>query len=100
LIVHVNVTYGYDTDWRKIHELLIEAANRTPSLEKTPPPFVLQKALDDFYCVYEINAYTKDIDRVMQVYSQLYQNIQDVFSQAGLDLTSPNRVYNENRELN
>jgi small-conductance mechanosensitive channel len=49
----------------------------------------LQKALDDFYCVYEINAYTKEIARIKLIYSELHKNIQDVFAEAGLDLTSP-----------
>jgi small-conductance mechanosensitive channel len=89
LIIHTNVTYNYATDWRIIHELLIEAAKKTQFIEETPEPFVLQKSLDDFYCVYEINAYTKEIAKVMQVYSELHKNIQDVFSEAGLDLTAP-----------
>jgi len=89
LLVHTKVTYGYDTDWRKIHELLINAAKKTQFIEETPEPFVLQKALDDFYCVYEINAYTKEIVKLPIVYSELNKNIQDVFKGAGLDLTSP-----------
>ncbi|HZW35620.1 MAG: mechanosensitive ion channel family protein, partial [Deltaproteobacteria bacterium] len=32
LILHTSVTIGYDTPWRKVHELLLEAARRTPSL--------------------------------------------------------------------
>lgn len=89
LLVHTQVTYGYDTDWRKIHELLINAAKKTSMLESTPEPFVLQKALDDFYCVYEINAYTKEIAKLPIVYSELNKNIQDVFKEAGLNLTAP-----------
>jgi len=89
LIIHTDITYNYAVSWRKIHELLIEAAKKTQFIEKTPEPFVLQKALNDFYCVYEINAYTKEIEKVVQVYSELHQNIQDVFAQAGLDLTAP-----------
>ena len=89
LLVHINITYGYDTDWRKIHELLIKAAKKTQFIEEKPEPFVLQKALDDFYCVYEINAYTKEVVRLPHVYSELNKNIQDVFTEAGLNLTSP-----------
>lgn len=89
LLVHTQVTYGYDVNWRKIHELLINAAKKTSNIEKTPEPFVLQKALDDFYCVYEINAYTKEIAKLPIVYSDLNINIQDEFKNAGLDLTAP-----------
>ncbi|MCL2844419.1 MAG: mechanosensitive ion channel family protein [Chitinivibrionia bacterium] len=89
LIVHTNLTVNYSIDWRKIHELLIAAAKKTQFIEQTPEPFVLQKALDDFYCVYEINAYTKEIAEVPKVYSELHKNIQDIFREAGIDLTSP-----------
>jgi small-conductance mechanosensitive channel len=98
LVIHTNVTYSYDVDWRKIHELLITAAKNTLYIEKTPEPFVLQKALDDFYCVYEINAYTKEVEKVTRIYSELHQNIQDIFSQAGLDLTAPHyEIYTEKK---
>lgn len=90
LIVHSEVTYGYGVEWRKVHELLISAAKKTPQIEQTPEPFVLQRSLDNLYCTYEINAYTKDIAGVVRVYSELHKNIQDAFAAAGLDLTTPN----------
>jgi small-conductance mechanosensitive channel len=89
LIIHTNITYNYTVEWRKIHELLISAAKKTQFIEQEPEPFVLQKALDDFYCVYEINAYTKEIAQIKLIYSELHKNIQDVFADAELDLTSP-----------
>ena len=90
LLIHSEVTYGYGVEWRKVHELLISAAKKTPQIEQTPEPFVLQKSLDNLYCTYEINAYTKDITGVVRVYSELHKNIQDAFTAAGLDLTTPN----------
>ncbi len=41
---------------RKVHELLIRAADRTAHLLKEPRPFVLQTALNDFYVTYQLNA--------------------------------------------
>ena len=58
LILHTSVTIGYDAPWEKVHALLIEAANRCAHILKSPPPFVLQTALNDFYVAYELNAYT------------------------------------------
>jgi len=99
LIVNSKITYNYAVDWRKIHELLISAAKKTQYIEETPEPFVLQRSLDDFYCVYEINAYTKEIVKVMQVYSELHKNIQDAFREAGLDMTAPHyRIYEQNEK--
>lgn len=89
LIVHATVTVGYDTQWRTVHELLIKAAGATPLIENTPPPFVLQASLDEFYVSYEINAYTKQPNKQAVIYSDLYQQILDVFEQAGIDIMSP-----------
>lgn len=89
LVIHSTVTIGYDTDWKKVHAALINAASRTDFIESTPPPFVLQTSLDDFYVSYEINAYTKQPTQQPLIYSNLHQNIQDSFNEAGLEIMSP-----------
>jgi small-conductance mechanosensitive channel len=89
LVIHTTVTIGYDTDWKKVHNALINAASRTDLLEKNPAPFVLQTSLDDFYVSYEINAYTKQPTQQPIIYSKLHQNIQDCFNEAGLEIMSP-----------
>ncbi len=89
LILHTSVTIGYDARWRKVHELLIEAALRTPGIVPQPAPFVLQTALNDFYITYEINAYTRAANEMLRIYGELHQNIQDAFNQAGVEIMSP-----------
>jgi len=89
LILHTTVTIGYDMPWRKIHELLITAANATESIESEPAPFVLQTSLDDFYVSYELNAYTSHSLQMPRIYSELHQNIQDQFFEAGVEIMSP-----------
>jgi len=89
LILHAEITFGYTTSWRLIHEILIEAALKTRHVLKSPKPFVLQTALDDFYARYQINCYTKEIDNLPAIYSELYQNLQDGFAARGLDMTAP-----------
>jgi small-conductance mechanosensitive channel len=89
LILHTTVTIGYDAPWRKIHELLIDAACSTENILKTPAPFVLQTALDDFYVHYQINAFTDQPSRMANTYSDLHQNIQDKFYEAGVEIMSP-----------
>jgi small-conductance mechanosensitive channel len=89
LILHTSVTIGYDAPWRQVHDLLIEAARRTESIELEPPPFVLQTALDDFYVRYEINAYTQAPNRMAGTYSELRTHIQDLFNEAGVEIMSP-----------
>jgi small-conductance mechanosensitive channel len=89
LILHTSVTIGYDSPWRKIHELLIAAAEATEGLKKKPKPFVLQRSLDDFYIAYEINAFCDRPNEQVQIYSDLHQNIQDKFNEAGMEIMSP-----------
>jgi small-conductance mechanosensitive channel len=45
--------------------------------------------MDDFYANYQINCYTKEVDMVPRIYSELYQNIQNGFHASGLDMTAP-----------
>ena len=88
-IAHTTITMGYDIPWRTIHDILINAALKTELTEKTPPPFVNQTRLDDFYCLYEINVYTKEVSRLPAVYSELHKNIQNGFAAANISMFSP-----------
>jgi small-conductance mechanosensitive channel len=89
LILHTSVTIGYAAPWETVHALLIEAAHRTAHILKTPPPFVLQTALNDFYVTYELNAYTDAPDKMPWIYGVLHQHIQDKFNEAGVEIMSP-----------
>lgn len=89
LVLNTTVTIGYDVPWRKVHELLKDAAARTDEVLKEKKPFVLQTALNDFYVAYELNAYTSSPNHMATIYSQLHQNIQDCFNEAGVEIMSP-----------
>ncbi len=89
LILNTTVTIGYDAPWRQVHELLISAARVTDNILEVPAPFVLQTALNDFYVSYEINAYTDKPSAMAATYSELHQNIQDKFNEAGVEIMSP-----------
>lgn len=89
LILHTSVTIGYDAPWRTVHELLIAAARATTHILPTPEPFVLQTSLNDFYVTYEINAYTDQPNLMATIYTELHQNIQDRFNEAGVEIMSP-----------
>ncbi len=88
LILHTTVTIGYDAPWRTVHRLLIDAALATEHILKQPDPYVFQTALDDFYVHYELNAYTDQPCRMAGIYSDLHQNIQDKFNEAGVEIMS------------
>ena len=92
LIIHSEVSVGYDIPWRKTHQLLVEAALNTPGVVDDPRPFVLETSLQDYYPVYQVNAYIKDANQLAQVYSDLHQNIQDRFNEEGIEIMSPHYI--------
>ncbi len=99
LIIHSEVTIGYDAPWRKVHQLLIDAALDTPGVLQDPKPFVLETSLSDFYPVYQINAYIKEADKMPRIYSALHQNIQDHFNAGGVEILSPHyQAYRDGNE--
>ena len=92
LIIHSEVSVGYDIPWRKTHQLLVEAALNTPGVVDDPRPFVLETSLQDYYPVYQVNAYIKDANQLAQIYSDLHQNIQDRFNEEGIEIMSPHYI--------
>ncbi|MDR1389969.1 MAG: mechanosensitive ion channel family protein [Treponema sp.] len=88
LVLYADITFSYGTPWQTIHKLLVEAGRKTTRVLKTPEPFVLQTSLDDFYAHYQINVYVNEVEYVPEIYSELFENIQTTFKEAGLDLTA------------
>jgi small-conductance mechanosensitive channel len=87
--LNTSITIGYNTPWRQVHGLLLRAVERTPGLRRDPPPFILQRALADFYVDYELNVTLDDpVQRVFAL-SALNANIQDLFNEYGVQIMSP-----------
>ena len=89
LVIYTTITLGYDVPWRKVHQVLMEAADATESILKDPTPFVLQTSLDDFYVSYELNVYTDQTRQLPLIYSNLHKNIQDKCNEADIEILSP-----------
>ena len=91
LILYTGVTIGYNVPWRQVHELLRNAASKTNGVmsDQNHQAFVLQTSLDDFYVSYQLNVYTEESNRIAAIYSDLHQNIQDAFNEAGVEIMSP-----------
>lgn len=89
LILHTTVSIGYETPWRQVEAMLLEAAERTPGLMREPQPFVLQKELGDFAVTYEINAYCKEPRAMLLLYTALHKNILDLFNEFGVQIMTP-----------
>jgi len=95
-LLHTEVSIGYDVPLEKVNELLISAAEATERVDAKPPPFVRQTKLDDFYVVYELNAYTSDIPGMFNTYSEMHKNILTRFNKEGIEILSPH--YQANRD--
>ncbi len=89
LLLPTRVTIGYNTPWRQVEAMLVEAARRTTGLLPEPKPFVLQIALSDFYVEYELNVRLEVPNQRMVVLARLHANIQDVFNENSVQIMSP-----------
>ena len=90
-VVDTVLTIGYDTPWRQVEAMLVEAANRTPGVLAHPAPVVFQTALSDFYPEYRLvcQASPKEPRPRAVVLSALHSHIQDVFNEYGVQIMSP-----------
>lgn len=93
LILHLDVTCGYNIPWRRVHQLLIDAAEDMPDILREPHPFVLEQSFNDFYVTYQINVYINDAKKLLQISTCLRQNIQDQFKEAGISILSPHYFF-------
>lgn len=89
LLLHTTVGIGYEEPQDKIEAMLIEAANRTNGLNKSPQPFVLWTALADYAINYQINGYTRRGSYMQKILSDLHRNIVDVFNENGVQIMTP-----------
>ena len=93
-VLDTNVSIGYDTSWRQVHALLIEAAKRTTGVLHDPAPQVFQTALSDWYPVYRLVCQAVPegpLSRAL-VLSSLHGHIQDVFNEYGVQIMSPQYI--------
>ena len=89
LILHTSVGIGYETPWRQVEAMLLEAAARTPGLLAEPKPFVLEKELRSFDVEYEINVYCDRPNSTASLYAALHRNILDIFNEYGVQIMTP-----------
>jgi small-conductance mechanosensitive channel len=89
LVLQTEVSIGYQTPWRQVEAMLLEAARRTEGLMAEPPPFVLQKQLGDFAVVYQLNVHKAEAVGLVQAYSRLHENVLDVFNEYGVQIMTP-----------
>ena len=99
-ILDTVVTIGYDTPWRQVEAMLLEASRRTAGVSNEVGARVFQTALSDFYPEYRLVCYatpTQPLPRA-EVLNQLHANIQDVFNEYGVQIMSPHYLADPQHE--
>jgi len=89
LILHATVGVGYETPWRQVEALLLEAARRTEGVLQNPPPVVLLPSLGDFAVQYELNVHSDRPKDSLQLLATLHRNILDLFNEHGVQIMTP-----------
>lgn len=92
LILHTEVSIGYDIPWQDVHTAMITGAKRTPNVLQDPEPFVLQLRIEDWYPVYQINVYITNVNIKPRIQSDLNQNVMDALHEANIEILSPHYI--------
>ena len=87
--LRTTLAVGYDTPWRLVHGLLLEAAQRTSGVLTSPPPRVFQRALSTFFVEYVLFLqFDRNLSRV-DVSTTLHATILDTFNAHGVQIMVP-----------
>jgi small-conductance mechanosensitive channel len=84
-----SVTIGYDTPWRQVEALLIDAARATPGVRSQPAPYVWRVALEDFYVKYRLLVSPENPCDRLATLDRLHARILDAFNEHGVQIMSP-----------
>ncbi len=89
LKLRVGAGIGYDTEWQQVYELLIGAGEKTNNVRSDPRPDVEQVSLDDYAVAYTLVVVLEDPKKRLATRTELLENIQDAFNEAGLEIMTP-----------
>ncbi|WP_254963796.1 MULTISPECIES: mechanosensitive ion channel family protein [unclassified Cyanobium] len=97
--IATTITIGYDVPWRRVHTLMLAAAQSVEGITDEVAPFVLQTSLNDFHISYELNAFVRHPDTYRQTLSEVLAALQDQFAAADVEILSPgyHAIRNGNR---
>jgi small-conductance mechanosensitive channel len=89
LQLEIDVGVGYETEWRQVYDLLKSAASKTDNIKSDPAPSVDQSSLDDYAVTYALTVTLEDLEKRGGTRSELLENIQDAFNEAGVEIMTP-----------
>lgn len=80
---------GYDTPWRQVEAILLNAGRKTTGVVEAPAPFVLELSLNSFDVTYELTVFLKAGVPINLVRAELNRNILDEFNTYGVQIMTP-----------
>jgi small-conductance mechanosensitive channel len=94
VLIYVSVTLGYNIDKDAAKRMLIESAEKTKGILTTTDkkPFVLLRDLGNYYITYEINAFTDQPNNIINIKSELIDNILSEFKKSNVEILSPTHI--------
>ncbi|MBE9609870.1 mechanosensitive ion channel family protein [Chitinilyticum piscinae] len=98
VITTISVTIGYDTPWRQVEAMLLEAAHATRGIRRTPRPVVYQTALSDWYVEYQLRIAVDEPRRKFEIINELNGKVQDTFNHYGVQIMSPHYIADPEQE--
>jgi len=84
-VISMTVSLGYDCPWRRVRELLIEAAERSELAD----PFVQVVELGDFSVTYRIAGLLGEVKHFVSARSRLREHALDALQDGGIEIVSP-----------
>jgi small-conductance mechanosensitive channel len=92
VILYMPVSVCYNVPWRQAAEIITAAARKTDGVLDVPAPFVLVKNLDNDATEMELNIYTNVPEEQPRIFSEINENLRDLFEASGIDITVPRLV--------
>jgi potassium-dependent mechanosensitive channel len=97
---NIDVGVAYGSNIELVREILLEIADNTPRVFKSPKPDVVFRDFGDSALVFRLRVWT-DIDNIFKVETAIRFAIDRRFNESGIVIAFPQRdvhVYNENKE--
>lgn len=98
-VIPLTIGIGYDAPWRQVEWLMLQAAARTPGLNRAIDPVVLILSLNQFDVTYELDSYLQPGEPLAKVRSQLARNVLDMFNENGVQIMTPAFESNPSRTV-
>ena len=90
--VEIKIGVDYDSDLKKVKELLLQIAADDPDVLKTPAPSLLFTDLGDSSLDFQLNCFTNDVFKSGGISYRIREKIIEKFKENNINIPFPQRV--------